>query len=45
MGGRPPFSNRGSMQSLRENAEGALARNEYARGVKWDRASNELKGE
>lgn len=33
------------MQSLRENAEGALARSEYARGAKWDRASNELKGE
>ncbi|BEI87034.1 hypothetical protein CcaverHIS002_0703800 [Cutaneotrichosporon cavernicola] len=40
--GRPPFATRGSMQALRENADG-LDRRDYARGVKWDRASNELK--
>ncbi len=42
--GRPPFATRGSMQALRENADG-LSRREYARGAKWDRAGNELKGE
>lgn len=44
MGGRPPFSNRGSMQNLRENAEGPLARKEFARGAKWDRCSGEVRG-
>ncbi|TXT13561.1 hypothetical protein VHUM_00928 [Vanrija humicola] len=41
--GKPPFANRGSLQSLRENADGGLARREYARGSRWDRSSNELK--
>lgn len=45
MGGRAPFSNRNSLQSLRENADGPLGRREYARGQKWERCSNELKGE
>ncbi|KLT42100.1 kinase-like protein [Cutaneotrichosporon oleaginosum] len=40
--GRPPFATRGSIQALRENAEG-LGRRDYARGAKWDRASNELR--
>lgn len=44
MGGRPPFANRNSLQSLRENAEGPLGRREYAKGQKWERCSNELKG-
>lgn len=44
MGGRPPFRNRGSMQSLRENCEGSLVRREWARGSKWDRCSSELRG-
>ncbi|KAL7423640.1 Protein kinase domain-containing protein ppk32 [Cryptotrichosporon argae] len=43
MGGRPPFSNRGSMGTLRDNAEGPLVRREYARGSRWERCSSELK--
>lgn len=45
MGGKPPFQNRGSMSSLRENAEGPLVRRTYASGSKWDRCSSEVKGE
>ncbi|WRT65846.1 uncharacterized protein IL334_002797 [Kwoniella shivajii] len=43
MGGKPPFQNRGSMQSLRDNAEGSLVRKEWMSGSKWDRCSSELK--
>ncbi|WOO80983.1 Protein kinase domain-containing protein ppk32 [Vanrija pseudolonga] len=41
--GKAPFANRGSLQSLRENADGGLTRREYARGPRWERSSNELK--
>ncbi|KAL1410897.1 Protein kinase domain-containing protein ppk32 [Vanrija albida] len=41
--GKPPFANRGSLQSLRENADGGLVRREFARGPRWERSSNELK--
>lgn len=44
MGGKPPFQNRGSMQSLRENAEGSLARRDWMNGSKWERCSGELRG-
>jgi serine/threonine protein kinase len=44
-GGKPPYINRGSIQSLRDNAEGPLVRRDWARGSSWDRASTELKGE
>ncbi|WVW80312.1 hypothetical protein I302_102291 [Kwoniella bestiolae CBS 10118] len=43
MGGKPPFQNRGSMQSLRQNVEGSLARREWMSGSKWERCSSELK--
>ncbi|WVO13150.1 hypothetical protein L204_100762 [Cryptococcus depauperatus] len=43
MGGKPPFMNRGSMQSLRENAEGKLMTREWASGSRWERCSSELK--
>ncbi|OCF45272.1 SCY1 protein kinase [Kwoniella heveanensis CBS 569] len=43
MGGKPPFVNRGSMQSLRDNAEGSLARREWMSGSRWERCSSELK--
>ncbi|EIW72720.1 hypothetical protein TREMEDRAFT_70798 [Tremella mesenterica DSM 1558] len=43
MGGKPPFQNRGSMQSLRENAEGSLIRRDWASGSRWERQSSELK--
>lgn len=45
MGGRPPFLNRGSMQSLREHVEGSLVRRDWASGSKWERCSSELKGD
>jgi hypothetical protein len=45
MGGKPPFQNRGSMSSLRENAEGPLVSKSWASGSKWDRCSSEVKGE
>lgn len=44
MGGRPPFQNRGSMQSLRDHVEGSLVRRDWASGSKWERCSSELKG-
>ena len=44
MGGRPPFQNRGSMQSLRDHVEGSLVRREWTSGSKWERCSSELKG-
>ncbi|WVQ85282.1 hypothetical protein IAT38_007447 [Cryptococcus sp. DSM 104549] len=43
MGGKPPFKNRGSMQSLRDNVEGSLVRREWMSGPRWDRCSSELK--
>ncbi|KAE8540149.1 hypothetical protein D1P53_004087 [Cryptococcus gattii VGV] len=43
MGGKPPFSNRGSMQNLRDNAEGKLLRRAWASGPRWERCSSELK--
>ncbi|KAK8865734.1 hypothetical protein IAR55_000880 [Kwoniella newhampshirensis] len=43
MGGKPPFQNRGSMQSLRDNAEGSLIRREWMSGSKWEQCSPELK--
>lgn len=43
MGGKPPFSNRGSMQNLRDNAEGKLLRRAWASGPRWKRCSSELK--
>lgn len=43
MGGRPPFQNRGSMQSLRDHVEGSLVRREWTSGSKWERCSSELK--
>ncbi|WWD18087.1 hypothetical protein CI109_102535 [Kwoniella shandongensis] len=43
MGGKPPFQNRGSMQGLRDNAEGSLVRREWMSGSKWERCSAELK--
>ncbi|WWC60474.1 uncharacterized protein I303_103047 [Kwoniella dejecticola CBS 10117] len=43
MGGKPPFQNRGSMQSLRDNAEGSLVREEWISGSKWERCGPELK--
>ncbi|WWC96791.1 hypothetical protein V866_003665 [Kwoniella sp. B9012] len=43
MGGKPPFQNRGSMQSLRQNAEGSLVRREWMSGSKWERCSSELR--
>ncbi|WWC87998.1 uncharacterized protein L201_002900 [Kwoniella dendrophila CBS 6074] len=43
MGGKPPFKNRGSMQSLRQNVEGPLVRKEWMSGSKWERCSSELK--
>lgn len=45
MGGKPPFVNRGSMQSLRDHAEGSLVRRDWMSGSKWDRCSQELRGE
>lgn len=33
------------MQSLRDNAEGGLVRKEWAGGSKWERCSQELKGQ
>ena len=45
MGGRPPFRNHGSMQSLRDNAEGSLARREWMTGSKWQKCSAELRGQ
>jgi serine/threonine protein kinase len=44
MGGKPPFQNRGSMSSLRENAEGPLVSKSWASGSKWERCSSEVKG-
>ncbi len=44
MGGQPPFVNRASMQSLRDQAEGSLVRRDWASGSKWERCSSELKG-
>jgi SCY1-like protein 2 len=44
MGGRPPYKNSGSMQSLREHVEGPLLRKDWASGSKWERCSAELKG-
>ncbi|WVQ97082.1 hypothetical protein IAU59_004192 [Kwoniella sp. CBS 9459] len=43
MGGKPPFVNRGSMQSLRDNVEGSLVRREWMSGSRWERCSSELK--
>ncbi|ODN84288.1 hypothetical protein L202_00269 [Cryptococcus amylolentus CBS 6039] len=43
MGGKPPFKNRGSIQSLRENIENKLVTREWASGSRWDRCSSELK--
>ena len=45
MGGRPPFQNHSSIQSLRDNAEGSLVRRDWASGSKWSRCSSELRGE
>lgn len=45
MGGKPPFQNRGSMSTLRDNAEGSLVRRDWASGSKWERCSAELRGE
>ena len=44
MGGKPPFQNRGSMQSLRENVERSLTRRDWMSGSKWERCSSELRG-
>lgn len=44
MGGKPPFINRGSMQSLRDHAEGSLVRRDWTSGPKWERCSAELRG-
>lgn len=44
MGGRPPFVNGASMQSLRDHAEGSLVRKDWMRVNKWDRCSGEVKG-
>ncbi|WVR05700.1 hypothetical protein IAU60_002724 [Kwoniella sp. DSM 27419] len=43
MGGKPPFLNRGSMQSLRDHADGSLVRKEWMSGSWWERCSAELK--
>lgn len=45
MGGKPPFANHESMSSLRDHAEGALVRRDWASGSKWERCSGELRGE
>lgn len=44
MNGKPPFQTRGSMSTLRENAEGPLTRKNWASGSKWERCSAEVKG-
>ncbi|ORX34162.1 kinase-like domain-containing protein [Kockovaella imperatae] len=43
MGGRPPFRNHGSMQSLRDNAEGSLFRKDWMNVSRWNRCSAELR--
>ncbi|KIR56109.1 SCY1 protein kinase [Cryptococcus gattii Ru294] len=43
MGGKPPFTNRGSMQNLKDNAESKLLRRAWASGPRWERCSSELK--
>lgn len=45
MGGKPPFSNGASMQSLRDHAEGSLVRRDWMSGTRWERCSGEIKGE
>jgi SCY1-like protein 2 len=45
MGGRPPFPNGASLQSLRDHAEGSLVRKDWMRGSKWERCSGEVKGQ